>query len=231
MQLNGSVSGLRALRALRALRPLRTLSRVPSLRLIANGLVEAVPMLLSVMSIVLFYGVVFAIAGLNLFKESLHRRCLIDSGNDEGLPEWARALPITYPSESLLYGCGDSLGARRCFDASAVCAGGDAVEAGGYETLPEGWPSFDNFLTSLLSVFVVTTLSQWNVMMYRCADCTSSVSSIYFVLLVITGPLFLVNLFLAVRAPRPVLFRCIPTTRSGRVRRKGRASRRVVIYT
>eukprot|EP00854_Cymbomonas_tetramitiformis_P007283 gene7283-8672_t len=175
---SSGISGLRALRALRALRPLRTVSRVPSLRSIADSFVNAVPMLLSVMSILFAYMVIFAIAGLNLMMGKYDYRCV----NDENLPE-----------EGDEYGCG---GERSCPSEYSECAKGGQID--GYKGLPQSNPGFDSFFKSLLSVFIVVTLETWPTIMFRALDATSNFMIIYFLILVITGPFFIINLFLAV---------------------------------
>ncbi|KAK3234240.1 mitochondrial thiamine pyrophosphate transporter [Cymbomonas tetramitiformis] len=176
---SSGVNGLRALRALRALRPLRTVSRVPSLRAIADSFVNAVPLLLSVMSILFFYHVLFAIAGLNLFMKALHNRCVDSSG---------------VPNDDDSFGCG---GAHTCTAEGSFCGDEDDL-ADGHGILPPGIPAFDNFLKSILTVFVGTTLEGWPTMMYRTMDSTSTASILYYFGLVLSGPFFIVNLFLAV---------------------------------
>lgn len=55
---------LTSLRSLRVLRPLRTISTVKSLRKILSGLFSAVPLLKDSIIVLLFFYVIFAIAGL-----------------------------------------------------------------------------------------------------------------------------------------------------------------------
>jgi hypothetical protein len=77
--LGGGGGDLRALRAMRALRPLRTITRFESLRSVVVCLVEAVPLLVSVVGLVLFFAFIFAIAGQQLFMVGLGLR-YISSG-------------------------------------------------------------------------------------------------------------------------------------------------------
>ena len=55
---------LTSLRSLRVLRPLRTISTVKSLRKILSGLFSAIPLLKDSIIVLLFFYVIFAIAGL-----------------------------------------------------------------------------------------------------------------------------------------------------------------------
>eukprot|EP00882_Tetradesmus_deserticola_P014154 GHRQ01015045.1.p3 GENE.GHRQ01015045.1~~GHRQ01015045.1.p3 ORF type:complete len:185 (+),score=49.55 GHRQ01015045.1:387-941(+) len=54
------LEGLKALRALRAMRPLRTITRFPALRSIVVCFLEAVPLLVSVAAMLLFFLFIFA---------------------------------------------------------------------------------------------------------------------------------------------------------------------------
>jgi hypothetical protein len=48
--------------------------QVKSLRTIANSFVDAMPMLMSVIGVLFFYLVVFAICGMALFMDGMHYR-------------------------------------------------------------------------------------------------------------------------------------------------------------
>ena len=61
---NTSLTGLRSLRILR---PLKTIAKSKDLRVIMMALISAVPMLLNTIFILIFFFLIFAIAGLQLF--------------------------------------------------------------------------------------------------------------------------------------------------------------------
>jgi hypothetical protein len=67
---------LSSLRSLRVLRPLRTISTVKPLRKILMGLFSALPLLKDSLIVLLFYYIIFAIAGLQLFSGVLKKRCM-----------------------------------------------------------------------------------------------------------------------------------------------------------
>ena len=72
---------LRGLRTLRVLKPLRTLTRIRSLKIIINTIIEAIPLLKYTILIVTFYFMIFATAGLNLFMGIFKMRCInIETG-------------------------------------------------------------------------------------------------------------------------------------------------------
>jgi len=75
MFLSGSGVNLSALRSFRVIRPLRTISSVAGLRIIVSALINALPLLRDSLLVLLFFFLVFAIAGSQLFTGSLKNRC------------------------------------------------------------------------------------------------------------------------------------------------------------
>ena len=65
-----------ALRTFRLLRPLRTISGNPGLRVLAQALVESIPLLVDVLALWLFVFVVFGIIGMNLWGGLFHKHCV-----------------------------------------------------------------------------------------------------------------------------------------------------------
>ena len=66
----------RALRAIRALRPLRTITRFDSLRAVVVCFMEAIPLLMSVAAMLLFFLFLFAVAGVQMFGSVYHWACV-----------------------------------------------------------------------------------------------------------------------------------------------------------
>jgi len=67
------------------------------------------------------------------------------------------------------------------------------------EDLLWGVPTFDNFLRSFGSVFQIITLEAWTPIMYMCGDSQgTTMATIFFMILVVLGNWFSLNLFLAV---------------------------------
>lgn len=73
----GSNSGLNlsALRSLRVLRPLKTISKIKSLKIVLLALFSSFPYLVNALIILIFFYLIFAIAGLQLFAGMLKKRC------------------------------------------------------------------------------------------------------------------------------------------------------------
>ena len=65
---NNSQKNLSFLRSLRVLRPLKTISSIKDLKVLLITLISALPMLIDTLVINLFFFLVFAIAGLQLFS-------------------------------------------------------------------------------------------------------------------------------------------------------------------
>ncbi|CAD8085687.1 unnamed protein product [Paramecium sonneborni] len=171
-----SNSGLQlsALRSLRVLRPLRTISSVKSLRSIMITLFASFAELGNSLIILGFTYTIFAIAGLQLFSGYAKLRCFDEygiiqmSGYDTDEPFCNGSCPDNYI-------CGKML-----------------------DNPINGLLSFDNFGLAFLQVFIITTLEGWTTIMSTIMITFSQFSVFYFLLCVIIGAFFLVNLTLAI---------------------------------
>jgi len=74
IQGNSSVN-LKVLRSLRVLRPLRTISSIKNLKILLVTLFSAFPLIMNSVFVVMFFLLVFAIAGLQLLAGMLKKRC------------------------------------------------------------------------------------------------------------------------------------------------------------
>ena len=73
---------LSSLRAFRVLKPLRAVNNVPGLRLIMSSILSALPLLKDTIVVLMFFFLIFAIGGVNLFSGMLRQRCIhIESGS------------------------------------------------------------------------------------------------------------------------------------------------------
>ncbi len=73
--LEGGGANLSVLRSFRVIRPLRTISSVEGLRIIVSSLVNALPLLRDTILVLIFFFLIFAIAGVQLFSGELKNRC------------------------------------------------------------------------------------------------------------------------------------------------------------
>lgn len=130
---NGNFN-INVLRSFRVLRPLRTVSRLEGLRILISAILAALPLLLNTIWILLFFFLLFAIAGLQLFQGALRNRCVLD-GTDS-----------TVHSDTELL-CG---GATSC-PSGYYCKSGMHNPEGGVN-------NFDNIFNSLITIFQCVTL-------------------------------------------------------------------------
>ena len=70
-----SLGNTSAIRTIRALRPLRALKRVPGMPVLVKSIIDAVPRLVTVVSLCGCVLLVFGIVGIELFKGALHHHC------------------------------------------------------------------------------------------------------------------------------------------------------------
>lgn len=66
---------LSVLRAFRVLRPLRTITSIEGLKLLVAALISALPLLRDTVIILIFFFMIFAIAGLQVLSGDLKNRC------------------------------------------------------------------------------------------------------------------------------------------------------------
>lgn len=169
--LQNSTVNLNVLRSFRVLRPLKTASRLEGLRIIISALVAALPLLIDTIWILLFFFLLFAIAGLQLFQGALRNRCLAPDGS-------------VHVDDHI---CG---GAYTC-PSGFTCTADVHNPAGGVN-------NFDNIFNSLITVFQCVTLEGWGSIMDNLWNSSNVTATIFFVPLVFIGAFFLLNLTLAV---------------------------------
>ncbi|KAF8564900.1 hypothetical protein P879_01668 [Paragonimus westermani] len=178
---------VKALRAFRVLRPLRLLSGLPSLQVVLNSIITAMVPLLHIALLVIFVIIVYAIIGLELFQSKLHYTCY---KNNTLKPEMMpNPRPCTNETSQMGFKC-DELGPNYvCLD----------LESDRYSGPQDGIVSFDNFLLSMLTVFVCVTMEGWTSTGYYVSDAVGSWWPwIYFVTLILLGSFFVMNLVLGV---------------------------------
>ncbi|CAD8210431.1 unnamed protein product [Paramecium octaurelia] len=166
---------LNSLRSFRVLRPLRTISSIKSLRMILLALFASLAQLRDAAIVLIFFYTIFAIAGVQLFSGYLKRRCFSDIG-----------ITLTTSIEKDAFCTADS----DC-PTDYLC--------GKQTSNPQNdLINFDTFGWAFLQVFVITTLEGWAQIQEAVILTFSQFVIFYFLLVVIVGAFFLVNLTLAV---------------------------------
>jgi hypothetical protein len=163
------------LRTIRILRPLRTITVIKSLRSIIRTILGSIPHLVDIL-VVLFFGMLmFAVAGLQMFRGNLQNRCV---------PEATGKINSVFNDSQL---CG---GLQTCREGHFCGKIGLNPVSGIY--------SFDNVASSLLMVFIATTMEGWSVAASRLMATYGYTSLFFFVSIIFIGSFFLLNLALAI---------------------------------
>ncbi|KAM4645454.1 sodium channel protein type 4 subunit alpha [Amazona ochrocephala] len=172
------LGAIKSLRTLRALRPLRALSRFEGMRVVVNALLGAIPSIMNVLLVCLIFWLIFSIMGVNLFAGKYYRCVNTTTG--------------------------------ELFDISVVNNKSDCMAL--LHTNEVRWVNvkvnFDNVGLGYLSLLQVATFKGWMDIMYAAVDSREIEEQpvyeinlymyIYFVVFIIFGAFFTLNLFIGV---------------------------------
>ncbi|EGR31607.1 hypothetical protein IMG5_106200 [Ichthyophthirius multifiliis] len=173
---------LSSLRSLRILRPLRTISTIKSLRNILNSLFSAVNLLKNSIVVLLFFYIIFAIGGLQLFSGILKKRCIEKETGIE-----------LYINENLNFSfCAHSNDCVK-YDNTKEYICGKLISNPCNDIV-----NFDTFGWSFLTVFQIVTMEGWSDILNGVQKTFSAWAIIYFLLVIFIGSFFLTNLTLAI---------------------------------
>ncbi|XP_070704100.1 sodium channel, voltage gated, type VIII, alpha subunit b [Pempheris klunzingeri] len=171
---------IKSLRTLRALRPLRALSRFEGMRVVVNALVGAIPSIMNVLLVCLIFWLIFSIMGVNLFAGKYYY-CYNDTSEENFLPE-------------------DVNNKTECF--ALINANFSEVRWRNVKI------NFDNVGAGYLALLQVATFKGWMDIMYAAIDSRKVEDQpvyednlymyIYFVIFIIFGSFFTLNLFIGV---------------------------------
>ncbi|XP_054711227.1 voltage-dependent T-type calcium channel subunit alpha-1G-like [Uloborus diversus] len=219
---------LSAIRTIRVLRPLRAINRIPSMRILVMLLLDTLPMLGNVLLLCFFVFFIFGIVGVQLWAGLLRQRCYIELPRNVSFPENVNPfyqLPEDDDSEYICSLDKDS-GMHRCADlppymhlgricnstalpfSSNAPTEGSCVDWNKYYRICragnrnpfKGAISFDNIGLAWVAIFLVISLEGWSDIMYYVQDAHSFWDWVYFVLLIVIGSFFMINLCLVVIA-------------------------------
>ncbi|XP_053816035.1 voltage-dependent T-type calcium channel subunit alpha-1G [Vidua chalybeata] len=215
-----------AVRTVRVLRPLRAINRVPSMRILVTLLLDTLPMLGNVLLLCFFVFFIFGIVGVQLWAGLLRNRCFLPENfsipytvdleryyqteNEDENPficsqprengmRFCRSIP-TLREEGLectldYYSYNDTTN-TSCVNWNQYYTNCSAGEHNPFK----GAINFDNIGYAWIAIFQVITLEGWVDIMYFVMDAHSFYNFIYFILLIIVGSFFMINLCLVVIA-------------------------------
>ncbi|KFV48805.1 Voltage-dependent T-type calcium channel subunit alpha-1G, partial [Tyto alba] len=214
-----------AVRTVRVLRPLRAINRVPSMRILVTLLLDTLPMLGNVLLLCFFVFFIFGIVGVQLWAGLLRNRCFLPENfsipytvdleryyqteNEDENPficsqprengmRYCRSIP-TRREEGLectldYYSYNDTTN-TSCVNWNQYYTNCSAGEHNPFK----GAINFDNIGYAWIAIFQVITLEGWVDIMYFVMDAHSFYNFIYFILLIIVGSFFMINLCLVQR--------------------------------
>ncbi|XP_045485298.1 voltage-dependent T-type calcium channel subunit alpha-1G isoform X2 [Pieris rapae] len=223
--LNVENINLSAIRTIRVLRPLRAINRIPSMRILVMLLLDTLPMLGNVLLLCFFVFFIFGIVGVQLWEGILRQRCELVLPTNVLRPnisfyyEFSKELDYicTTPADSGMHQCGNfppyRYGPVVCNETARPFSyntptNNSCVNWNQYYTNCtqrgsnpfQGTISFDNIGLAWVAIFLVISLEGWTDIMYYVQDAHSFWDWIYFVLLIVIGSFFMINLCLVVIA-------------------------------
>uniref|UniRef100_A0A8C4FBS1 Sodium channel protein n=1 Tax=Dicentrarchus labrax TaxID=13489 RepID=A0A8C4FBS1_DICLA len=170
---------IKSLRTLRALRPLRALSRFEGMRVVVNALVGAIPSIFNVLLVCLIFWLIFSIMGVNLFAGKFYR--CINTTTEELFPM------------------------SEVNNRSDCMAIKEATQEARWVNVKV---NYDNVGKGYLSLLQIATFKGWMDIMYAAVDSREVEEQpsyeinlymyIYFVIFIIFGSFFTLNLFIGV---------------------------------
>ncbi|KFP04777.1 Voltage-dependent T-type calcium channel subunit alpha-1I, partial [Calypte anna] len=228
--LDGHNVSLSAIRTVRVLRPARALKILLCMRILVTLLLDTLPMLGNVLLLCFFVFFIFGIVGVQLWAGLLRNRCFLDrnfattynltflhpyyrtdeaeenpficsSHRENGMQKCSNIpnrkeykVECTLSMDSYtpsLYN--PDFSSRKWNQYYNVCMAGEVNPH-------NGAINFDNIGYAWIAIFQVITLEGWVDIMYYVMDAHSFYNFIYFILLIIVGSFFMINLCLVVIA-------------------------------
>ncbi|NXJ09624.1 SCN5A protein, partial [Odontophorus gujanensis] len=173
-----SLDAVKSLRTLRALRPLRALSRFEGMRVVVNALVGAIPSIMNVLLVCLIFWLIFSIMGVNLFAG-----------------KFGKCVNLTEENSELNSSVNDIADCKAWNHTGKIFWVNVKV-------------NFDNVGSGYLALLQVATFKGWMEIMYAAVDSReeneqpkmehSLFMYLYFVIFIIFGSFFTLNLFVGV---------------------------------
>ena len=169
-----SLGWVKVIRIFRVLRPLRMINRVPELKTVVNALIASFPGMGNVLIVSFLFWLIFGILGMSLFM-GLFRYC-----SDETVSGKADCIGTYDAGQGVME-------ERRWLDKEA---------------------NFNNIYKAMMTLFEMSTTEGWLEVLYSAADVTgrdrqprrnaNEIAVPYFILFMVIGSFFLVNLFVGI---------------------------------
>lgn len=191
LPLSGGGGFLTALRPLRVARPLRTINKFPAIRVLVSLIGDTLPALAAVGLLCFFIFFVFGILAVQLWNGLFHQRCYNSS-----MEYYHPDDPYVCTIPSL-----DQDGMQSCAPDIVLYGSGAQSYSTCLANGPNPWAGlvhFDNIFGAWVAIFQCITLEAWVDIMYLVQDGYSFWIFPYFILLIVTGAWFAIQLMLVV---------------------------------
>ena len=174
LQFLPSMRNISGLRVFRLFRPLRNLTTVPSMRTLVGTLLQSMSQLSGILSLAIFFFLIFAILGVSLWTGKIHQRCWQLEQNPDTL-EWINNWNTDLTSPALCRSdknCGQN---QVCDSYLKYLKDRNQNLEDGYwdryeESLNWGITNFDNMPSAFLTIFQCITMEGWTSIMYIYMD-------------------------------------------------------------
>uniref|UniRef100_H2ZPU2 Sodium channel protein n=1 Tax=Ciona savignyi TaxID=51511 RepID=H2ZPU2_CIOSA len=198
------------LRTFRVLRALKTMSVVPGLRGIVKALLRSIHALKDAVALTVFCVSVFALIGYQLFHGTLRQKCVLNSGTFDLAPNALYAIDRRQDIFNWDMDINNFTSTLQDYNTSTntepiYCAiGHDDMCPLGYtcneagDNPDFGYTSFDHFFLAFLTSFRLVALDSWSRLYYLTLHTIGKTYAIFYILVVLLGSYYLVNLILAV---------------------------------
>eukprot|EP01060_Flectonema_neradi_P007610 TRINITY_DN15340_c0_g1_i1.p1 TRINITY_DN15340_c0_g1~~TRINITY_DN15340_c0_g1_i1.p1 ORF type:complete len:1651 (+),score=368.21 TRINITY_DN15340_c0_g1_i1:54-5006(+) len=182
---NSNSAALTGLRAFRLLRPLKAVQAFPSVRVLVQAILSSLPQLLDVFILYFFFVLTMGIVAIQQWKGLLRYRC-VENGPPETFDERRNASIDTDICKDGSW----EFGGHRC-PWNYTCTNIDLNPS-------YGKLSFDHIGVTGLTLFTGLTLEGWTDTMYKTMDATTYFASLFWVVLIIFGSMFVLNLTIVI---------------------------------
>eukprot|EP01063_Lacrimia_lanifica_P035244 TRINITY_DN6673_c0_g4_i1.p1 TRINITY_DN6673_c0_g4~~TRINITY_DN6673_c0_g4_i1.p1 ORF type:complete len:1820 (+),score=585.09 TRINITY_DN6673_c0_g4_i1:93-5462(+) len=195
---------LSSLRAFRLLRPLKAVQSFPAVQLLIAAIIGSLPQLMNVFLLYFFFLIVMGIVSVQLWRGLFGFRCVAEESvalmRAAGLDPADAGYNLTFTDDERI--CAINAKNRSAPAAFAdfgghLCPwGSTCIEYGGNPHY--GFLSFDSIVSSSLTLFVALTLEGWTETMYHTIDATTLAASLFWIVLVVLGSFFILNLTIVI---------------------------------
>ena len=178
-------AALTGLRAFRLLRPLKAVQAFPSVRVLVQAILSSLPQLLDVFVLYFFFVLTMGIVAIQQWKGLLRYRCV-----ENGEPDTFDLRRNASIDTDICKDGSWEFGGHRC-PWNFTCTNIDLNPS-------YGKLSFDHIGVTGLTLFTGLTLEGWTDTMYKTMDATTYFASLFWVVLIVFGSMFVLNLTIVI---------------------------------